>query len=103
MKIGGKEHKLKFGLNQSILYCELRKISVNQMNEEFASFADGTYNGSEIRDLLWSALKDGARVAKKPFNKTNYDIGDLMENMSEAEMSSFLLEMADSMPKPKKK
>jgi hypothetical protein len=37
-------------------------------------------DGSIIRDLLWSALKDGARREKIDFPYDKYDVGDMMED-----------------------
>ena len=101
MKINNKEFPTKFGLNQSILYCELRGINITQMNEEFAGFVNGEHTGGEIRDLIWSSLKDGARVAKVDFPYTNLDVGDWMEDISAEEMTSFIEEMAGDLPKAK--
>ena len=102
MKIGDKDYLLKFGLNQSILYCELRGISITQMNEDFASFANGTHTGSEIRDLIWSALKDGARFNKTEFKYNNFDVGDIMEEIDPTEITNALKTMAGTLPKVKK-
>ena len=99
MKIAGKEYPIKLGLNQSIEYCELRGITINQMNDDFTRMANGEGTGSEIRDLLWSVLKDGARVAGTKFTMSNYDVGDLIEAMSTDEMTEFMEELAGSMPK----
>ena len=99
MFIAGKERPLKFGINQTDLYCTLRGISVTQMNEEFQRFADGNYTGGEIRDLIWSALKDGARKEGIEFDLTNFDIGDAMEDLKEGELDKALAAMAEGMPK----
>jgi hypothetical protein len=80
IKIGGKEFPLSFGINQSILYCNLRNISITEMEGELANIE--TSDGSSIRDLLWSALKDGARREGIEFEYTNYDVGDMMEEPS---------------------
>lgn len=97
MKIGGKDRPIKFGLNQSILYCELRKINISEMNKDFSKIANGG-TGSEIRDLVWSALKDGARYEKTDFKFTNLDVGDWFDSIEEGEMEKFLQELLDSMP-----
>lgn len=101
MKIGGKERPIKFGLNQSVLYCELRDININQMNEEFEAFGTGKYNGSEVRDLVWSALKDGARFKKIKFNEDNLTVGDWIEDLSQGELDDFIKELLETLPKPK--
>lgn len=97
MKIGGKERPIKIGLNQSIEYCELRGISITQMNDDLARLANGS--GSEMRDYLWSALKDGARVSKTDFSHSNLDVGDWLEDVSQEELSKFIGDITGSMPK----
>lgn len=99
MKIGGKERPIKFGINQSVLYCELRKINITQMNAEIASFASGEYTGGEFRDLMWSALKDGARVKKEVFDFDNLDVGDWIEELDSKDMEAFIIEMSGTLPK----
>jgi len=100
MKIGNKDRKLKFGMNQSILYCEIRDISLTQMNKELTKITDGT--GSELRDLIWSALKDGARVSKEKFEYSNFDVGDWLEELDSKEIESALNMLIESMPSKKK-
>ena len=97
MNIGGKERELKIGLNQSILYCDLRGISISEMNSDLGKLATGT--GAELRDLIWSALKDGARKSKTEFPYTNYDVGDWIEELKDEELTKFLADLVGSMPK----
>ena len=101
MKINNKEYPTKMGLNQSILYCELRDINITQMNEEISSFGTGDYTGGEFRDLVWSALKDGARFNKVEFPYSNLDVGDWIEDMKSEDMEGFITELAGTMPKAK--
>ena len=96
--IGGKEMPLKFGLNQSMFYCELRSISIDEMNEQFGNISKDV---SILRDLLWSAFKDGARVHGSEFTLSNYDIADVMEDMEGDEMSVLISTMTETLPKPK--
>lgn len=103
MNIGNKERPVKMGLNQSILYCELRGINITQMNTEFTSFANGKHTGAEIRDLIWSALKDGARKEGTEFNYTNLDVGDWIEDLEPNSITEFIKGMAETMPKAKAK
>lgn len=102
MNINNTEYPIKFGMNQSILYCELRGISITEMNAEFGKMADGKFTGAELRDLIWSALKDGARYAKQEFPFTNYDVGDWMEDLKADAITDFIEEMSGTLPKPKK-
>ncbi|RLF66357.1 MAG: hypothetical protein DRN30_02290 [Thermoplasmata archaeon] len=97
MNIGGKEREIKIGLNQSILYCELRGISITDMNSDLAKLSNGT--GAELRDLIWSALKDGARVSGEEFNHTTYDVGDWIEELDPESLGTFINSLVESMPK----
>ncbi len=103
MIIGGEDRTLKFGLNQSALYCELRDISIKQMNMDIQRIAQGDGNGSEIRDMIWSALKDGARVEKQAFEFDHFEVGDWLEEVDTNEMAIAIKELAMSMPVAKKK
>ena len=95
--IGGKEMPMKWGLNQSMFYCELRGVSIDVMNEQLKTISSDM---SVLRDVLWSAFKDGARIAKQEFELTNYDIADLMEVMTEDEMNALVDKMVETLPKP---
>lgn len=99
MIIGGEDRPLKFGVNQSILYCELRNVPINQMDKDIQNFAVGNTSGAEIRDMLWSALKDGARKAGNAFDFTPEDVGDWMEEVNEENFKEFFTEMRNSSPK----
>ena len=97
--IGGEEFPIKFGLNQTIVYCELRNISVNDYQKQISNIQNGT--GGELRDLIWSALKDGARYAKTKFDYTPYDVGDWIEELTEEELVEIINSMTDTLPSPK--
>jgi hypothetical protein len=97
-KIGGKNHSMKWGLNQSMFYCELRGISIDEMNKQLTNIAADV---SVLRDLLWSAFKDGARVDNKEFTLSNFDIADLMEDMESGEIETLLSSMTKTLPKPR--
>ncbi len=100
MKIKGIDYKVNFGLNQSILYCELRDIDITQMNDELSNLAGGS--GSAMRDLIWSALKDGARKAGTAFPHDNMWVGDMLQELDEGAMTSFVEDMVATLPKPEK-
>lgn len=97
MNIGGKDRPVKFGLNQTIEYCKLRGISITQMNDDSLRMQSGSGDGSEIRDLIWSALKDGARFGKVDFEATAYDVGDWLEDLKDGAMEQFMKDFAESM------
>ena len=101
MNIGGKNRPIKVGVNQSILYCRLRDVPINQIDEDIKKIANGTSNGSEIRDLIWAALKDGARKAKQEFEYTPEDVGDWMEDVTKDDIAGFMSELVGTAPKKK--
>lgn len=103
MNIGGENRPVKFGINQSILFCQLRGITINMMDATIQRIVKNEVDGSEIRDLLYSALKDGARKEKKPFEFTPEDVGDWMEDVNQDELQEFFVGLSDSMPKTKRK
>lgn len=99
LNIGNKERPIKLGLNQSILYCELRGVTITEMNEDFQKIASGTGTGAEVRDLVYSALKDGCRAAKIESDFDNMDVGDWLEVLDAKELTKFFESMAGAMPK----
>lgn len=102
MYIGGKQRPIKVGVNQGIIYCELREITINDMYKDLNIIATNQGTGSEIRDLLYSVLKDGARVEKQEFDHTNYEVGDWLETITEEAMAEFMEALIGGLPKPKK-
>jgi hypothetical protein len=94
--INGKKFPMKWGLNQSMFYCELKGISIDKMNKEFSNLGNDI---SILRDLLWSAFKDGARVDGSDFTLTNFDIADLMEDMEGDELTVLIASMTETLPK----
>lgn len=102
MIIGGEDRPIKVGVNQTIIYCELRGVPINQIDKDVQKIAKGESSGAEIRDLLYSALKDGARAAKLDFPYTPEDIGDWMDSISSEDMQGFMGELIGAAPKGKK-
>ena len=101
MNIGGKERKLKFGINQSITYCEILNIDISDMDESFQRMANGKGTGTELRALFYSALKDGARIEKSEFNYTVEDIGDWLDEVTPEEIQVAIGEMVSTLAKGK--
>jgi len=100
MNIGGKERPIKFGVNQTDLFCELRGIKLNDYYKLLGEFEGGEYLFKDVRDLLWSALKDGARQAKIEFNEEPLTIGDWMDIDPAGIISEVMRELVGSLPKP---
>jgi hypothetical protein len=102
MIIGGKDRPIKIGINQSIEYCTLRGCTITQMNNDLEGVASGGMDISVLRDFIWSALKDGARVAKQEFDVDTYTVGDWLEELDDQQMEQFFKDLVASMPKGKK-
>ncbi len=103
MKIGGKDRPIRFGINQSIIFCRLRGITINQMDADIKKIIKNEVDGSEIRDLLFSALKDGARKEKQQFDFEPENVGDWMEEIETKDLEQFFVGLVDGMPKSKRK
>ena len=100
VKIGGKERPLKFGTNQTILFCELREMPVKDYFPLLVDkFADGKGDGSELRDLIWSALKDGARYVNEKFINPKEDVGDWIDHLQPETVKQIMTAFTDSLPK----
>jgi len=54
----------------------------------------------DIRDLVWSALKDGARQAGEPFEFDNLTVGDWMDENPAKIIAETLTELVGSLPTP---
>ena len=103
MNIGKENRPVKFGINQSIIFCKLRGITISKMSDVIDNIVKNEVDGSEVRDFLYSALKDGARKEKQTFDFTPEDVGDWMEDVDLEELESFFLGFIDSQPKTKRK
>lgn len=79
--IGGKKRPVKFGTNQTILFCQQRGITLKQYAETFDSkrLKALDIDPAIMRDLYWSALVDGARYKKTGEEITPDDVGDWMD------------------------
>lgn len=79
--IAGQEYPVKFGINQTAIFCELQNCDLEKYAEIFS--AEGFKNlklaSPEFINLVYSALKDGARVVKKPFDIKPEDVCDIID------------------------
>lgn len=85
IKIGGKERPIKFGTNQSSKYCEVRSVSLAEMQDELSDISKNT--GSEIRDLIFSALWAGAKSDKLEVDFDYIEVGDWIDEMDQGELN----------------
>jgi len=99
IKIGGKKRPLHFGTNQTIKFCEAQGITLNQQEEVYAKMSTGEITGSEVRDLIWSALDDGARIKKIERDFDAETVGDWMDDADQSEMVKAFSALTDSLPK----
>ena len=83
--IGGKKRPVKFGMNQTIIFNQFRGITLKDYAELFTvdKLKSMNIDGSEMRDLLWSALADGARYKGQEFDATTETVGDWIDEASE--------------------
>ena len=90
-EIGGKKRPLKFGINQTEIFCKTRGITAGEFIEMFTEEKLNALalTGGEVRDLVWSGLKDGARFKKQEFKYTPEDIGDWIDEMSMKDPKKF--------------
>jgi len=100
MRIGNEDRPVKFGINQTDLFCELRGIKLKDYYSLLASFETGDYMFGDIRDLVWSALKDGARQAGEPFEFDSLTVGDWMDSDPAKFIAETLEQLVGSLPKP---
>lgn len=82
--VAGDVLPVKFGTNQTAIFCELHNCDLKTYYGIFSgeNFSKLELGGKQVRDLIYSALKDGARVDKKPFDLSPEDVGDIMDLMN---------------------
>ena len=100
MDIGGKDRPIKFGINQTDMFCEMRGIKLKDYYALLAKFETGEYMFGDIRDLVWSALKDGARQAGEPMEEDRFTVGDWMDEDPAKYIAQTLEALVGSLPKP---
>lgn len=99
MNIGGEERPINFGINQTDLFCDIHNLTLGQYFDLLSKFESGDYKYSHMRDILWSALKDGARKGKVEFEFDKYDVGDWMDEDPAEYIKQALMLLVDSLPK----
>lgn len=89
LTIGGARRPAKFGTNQTAIFCQTRKIDLGQYNQDWHKIITGTGDGSEVRDLLFSALAAGCISAKIPCDFTSEEVGDWIDSADAGEVKRF--------------
>lgn len=93
ISIGGQKRPIRFGLNQSRLYCERMGCTLGEYMKTIARITATMENadGSEIPNLIISALMAGHQSAKLE-GEALFDMGevcDWIDEMDQAELSRF--------------
>lgn len=99
IKIGGKKRPVSFGINQTAVFCEKHKISLEQIGERFG----GQMTLLDFRDLLWSGLVAGAYENKQTPDFDEWDVGTWVETLKPEEITDIINKFSNSMPVSKKK
>lgn len=95
----GEQYHVKFGTNQTAIFCDLQKCDLKKYYSIIPNLATMELGGSELRDLLYSALKDGCRVAKKDFSLTVEEVADLLDVLIQEEPAKLAEVFAIMAPK----
>ncbi len=89
IEIAGDTYPVKFGTAQARDYCQLLNCEIKDFNALFDVDKQGKNkflrletNGEEMIALVFSALKQGARVEKKDFDLSLDDVADLIDYMN---------------------
>lgn len=85
LKIGGKDRLLKFGTNQTAIFCDKHNLSLVGYSE---SINTDNAKASHLRDLIWSSLVAGAKYQKVEVDFDEYDVGDWIDDLSQKELQS---------------
>ena len=90
IELGGQKRPLRFGTNQTAVFCGIRKIGLS----EYATIMseNGLSDPANIRDLLYSALFAGAKSEKLPVDFDEYQVGDWMDAADQAVLMEQLSE-----------
>jgi hypothetical protein len=99
INIGGELRPVHFGVNQTILYCETKGITISDYDKDVAAMASGNISGRETRLLLWSCLVDGARLSGVDFDADEQTVGDWMDEVDPDEVQKAIDDFAKQMVK----
>lgn len=85
LKIGGKRRLLKFGTNQTAIYCDKYDLSLVGYTE---SLSNDKVKPSNLRDLIWSALVAGAQYKGQEVDFDELKVGDWIDDLSQDDLNS---------------
>lgn len=83
LKIGGKDRLLKFGTNQTAIFCDKHNLSLTGYSD---SLNVDNASASHLRDLIWSSLVAGAKYNKEEIDFDEYDVGDWIDDLSQSNL-----------------
>lgn len=97
--IGEDKRPIKFGCNQTAIFCQIRGITLAQYSKEWVKISSNEGDGSEVRDLIYSALAAGCLSVKMDVNFDKYDVGNWIDDADQAEIARvFTLITAQTSP-----
>ena len=85
LKIGGKKRLLKFGTNQTAIYCDKYDLSLVGYSE---SLSNDKVKPSTLRDLIWSALVAGAQYKGQEVDFDELKVGDWIDELAQSDLDS---------------
>ncbi len=85
LKIGGKRRLLKFGTNQTAIYCDKYDLSLVGYTE---SLSNDKVKPGNLRDLIWSALVAGAQYKGQEVDFDEFKVGDWIDDLSQSDLDS---------------
>lgn len=94
VNIGGELRQYIFSMNQRIRYCQLRSMSVVEMNKELSSPSE--WDESVVRDLVYSALWAGKKSKKEIVDFDEFTVGEWIEEMEDDELSKVFQSLIDA-------
>ena len=94
INIGDSDRPIKFGTNQTAEYCKVRDLTLAQYQEELSSI--DKMGVAVVRDLLYSALFAGCKAKKIDVDFDQYDVGEWLDDMDQAELDKAFQTLADS-------
>lgn len=100
LTLGESTYPFHVGLNQSEVYCDLRKVSLKEYNEAFAPqrLQEQKLSAGELRDFVYSSLVAGAQVDGLEVDFTNLDVGNWIdEELDATEVTKPLNEMLNQL------
>ena len=97
IKINGKEHALKFGLNSARLYCKDRDIELWEYEKDLSKLDFENFNTIEQVEILGTMIYTAIKSVDE---NTEVKLGEIIDNFSDAEfLKSIFKEFLESNPK----